>query len=150
MKKAVMKTLGLLGGAMLLAGCIGPSGVVGELPPIASDEMAGEIYVVRNSNPIGGAQNYGVTLDSKEVFGIGVREYTKFKVSAGEHKVGVSCTGGWGFGKRFDEKPVIIKPGKPHYFLARAGGACAVIVPLSEDLAFEYLEKAKYIPFERE
>jgi hypothetical protein len=130
----------------LISGCIGPHGAMKELPEVSSEENAGNIYLLRNGNFFGGGVNYVVTLDFREIFGIGVNEYTKFKVEQGGHHIGVICKGGWTPGTHVDEKYADIKAGKTYYFMARAGGICAVIEPLTEQEGEKMVAKAKYVP----
>lgn len=141
-----MKKIIICFGTLILAGCIGPHGAMNALPPISSDKNAGDVYIVRNGNIFGSGVNYRVTLDTREILGIGTNEYTKFKLEKGEHKIGVICKGGWTPGAHINEKSTNIESGKSYYFMARAGGVCAVIEPLSESEGQKYVSGAKYIP----
>lgn len=141
-----MKTIVLLVAAMFLTGCLGRHGLIKSPPAVSSHGVAGEIFIVRNGNLFAGAQNYVVTFDSEEILGIGINEYTKFKVDQGDHSIGVSCVGGWAPGTHVNEKPATIEAGKAYYFMARAGGVCAVIEPLTEEVGRAWVAKSKFIP----
>lgn len=143
-----MKKLLLSLSLILLSGCIGPHGAMKKLPDVSSEENSGNIYIVRNGNLFGGGVNYVVTLDFREILGISTNEYTKFKVEQGGHHIGVICKGGWTPGSHVDEKYADIKAGKSYYFMARAGGICAVIEPLSEPDGERLVAKAKYVPIQ--
>lgn len=140
-----MKKLILLFAASLMIGCTGPHGALNELPAISSAEKAGTVYIVRNGNLLGGGVNYAVTLNGREIFGISINEYTKFEVEQGQHTIGVICKGGWAPGTHINEKPAVITAGQSHYFMARAGGVCAVIEPLTVERGEKIVAKAKYI-----
>ena len=135
----------VVGVVAVLAGCAGPHGAMKPLPKIASEDNTAEIYIVRNSNVFGSAVNYTVTLDSREILGIGIGEYTSFKVNPGKHAVGVKCNGGWAPGEHFNEKKAQVERGSIHYFMPRAGGVCAVIEVINEEKAKKYIEKAKFV-----
>jgi hypothetical protein len=135
----------------LLCGCIGPHGPIGKLPEVAADEESATVYILRNRNFMSGGVNFKVTLDSAPIFGIGIGEYTKFKVKEGKHIIGVICKGGWApFATHINEKSFDMKAGEEYYAMARFGGVCAVIEPLTKEAGANLVASSKYVPIERQ
>ncbi|BFM13209.1 hypothetical protein R50072_33620 [Simiduia litorea] len=128
-----------------LSGCVGPRGALNPLPKVVSPTDTAEIFILRNNNFAGSAVNYRVTLDGLEILGIGIGEHTSFQVDSGQHAIGVICNGGWAPGDHFNEKRVYMEPGSVHYFMARAGGVCAVIEVINEQVAKKYIKSDKFI-----
>jgi len=130
---------------LILSGCAGPHGLLNPLPVVSSPENSAEVVIVRNNNFAGSAVNYKVTLDALEIMAIGIGEHTRFNVDSGNHAIGVICNGGWAPGDHVNEKSVYMQPGSVHYFMARAGGVCAVIEIIDEQKAKKYIAQDKFI-----
>jgi hypothetical protein len=131
---------------VILSGCVGQHGLIGQLPEVKQEDKSATLYLLRNNNFFGSGVNLKVTLDTKPIFGISIGDYTKFKVEEGIHTVGVICKGGWSPGTHINEKTFNMKAGEEYYAMARAGGVCAVIEPLTKEEGAKVVASSKYVP----
>jgi hypothetical protein len=88
-----IRWLRLIAVSISLTGCM--HGRLSGLPEPAPGEGVAEVVVIRSPNIIGSTNSYLITVDGGRAWGIRVGEYARFKVTAGLHRVGVECFGGW-------------------------------------------------------
>lgn len=85
-----------LGIALVLSGCAEPVALE-KLPP-ADPANAGELVVVRPSAFIGEDTVFIINVDKKDIAELNSRQYHRFQLPAGEHRIAIRCFGalsGW-------------------------------------------------------
>jgi len=144
-----MKTLIAACLTLGLMGCGTTTGRIGELPAISNKENAPRVIVVRVSSFVGAANGYTVSLDGKDIFGIGSGEYAEFLVPEGEHFIAVKCFGGWSPTWKEDSLKFVATSSERNFFLISPNMNCAEIKTSSDAETKKHLESAKRIDLEK-
>lgn len=126
--------------ALSLAGCGTSSGRIGELPAVTDATSAGKVVTVRVSSFVGAANGYTVSLDGKDLYGIGSGEHAEFLVPAGEHFIAVKCFGGWTPTWKEDSLKFRASPSETSYFAISPNLKCADIKAVAEADALKLLQ----------
>lgn len=126
--------------ALFLAGCGTSSGRIGELPAVTDATSAGKVVTVRVSSFVGAANGYTVSLDGKDLYGIGSGEHAEFLVPAGEHFIAVKCFGGWTPTWKEDSLKFHASPSETSYFAISPNLKCADIKAVAEADALKLLQ----------
>lgn len=119
---------------LIFLGCA-TSGRIGDLPTISSNTPSSELYLIRIESFVGGAINYYIALDGKDIFSIRSGNHTIIHVPTGEHIVAVKCFGGWSPTWKQDSKTFTAEANKGNYFIITPSMDCARIYPVHEDEA---------------
>ena len=147
MEKNILKGLGVLLSAIFIVGCA--SGTIGKLPKIMDEKRSGEITVIRAKSIVGATNSYIVTLNGADVFAIRSGQYTKFKLSEGEHYIGIKCFGGWTPTWKEDSLKFTVTSKSNTYFLVSPNLSCASIVSIIEGEAHNRMQSSEYISMEQ-
>lgn len=136
----------LLLGSLLLSACA--HGPIEALPKVSDSENSAQAIIIRNKNFVGMTNSYTVTLDSQDIFGIRVGEYTKFNLEPGKHSIGVKCFGGWSPTWKENKKEWLFAAKAKYYFLVSPDASCAEIEQISEPDATKRISESTYMPIQ--
>jgi hypothetical protein len=135
-------------GVIVFTGCA--SGPIDKLPIIADQKLSGEVIVLRISNIIGATNSYIITLNGKDIFGIRSGQYTTFKLTEGEHYIGIKCFGGWSPTWKEDSVKFTVTRNSNSYFIVSPNLSCAIIKPIVETEAQKIIKNSKYVSMEQQ
>lgn len=138
----------ILAAALLAAGlaaCGTTSGPLGPLPEVSDASRAAKVVAVRVSSVIGAANGYTLSLDGKDLFGIGSGEHVEFRVPAGEHSIAIGCFGGIAPKWNQESLRFTAQPGESLYFLVSPGGSCAELRAATEAEARPHLQSSRSV-----
>jgi hypothetical protein len=122
--------------AAAITGCAEPVALE-KLPP-ADPASAGELVVVRPSAFIGEDTVFVVNVDKKDIAELGSRQYHRFNLPAGEHRIAIRCFGalsGW------SETAIAhgVAAGQTAYLAVAPKHGCASVDPVPESEARKLL-----------
>lgn len=131
--------------ALLLAACGTASGPLGSLPEITDESSAAKVVVVRVSSIIGAANGYILSLDGKDLFGLGSGEHVEFRVPPGEHVISIGCFGG--IAPMWNHYPLkfTAQPGARLFFVVSPGASCAELRAATEAEAAAHLQGSRSV-----
>jgi hypothetical protein len=134
--------LRLLAVSLALAGCM--HGRLSGLVAPAPDERVAEVVVIRTSNVLGATNSYLITVDGRHAWGIRVGEYARLQVTAGPHRVGVECFGGWApIWRESDAVEVRVETDAIAYLLVSPDLDCASIKAITDEAGRDWLGRSK-------
>jgi hypothetical protein len=137
--------LQLLALSVALAGCM--HGRLSGLAAPGPDERAAEVVVIRTSNVVGATNSYLLTVDGRSAWGIRAGEYARLKVTAGPHRVGVECFGGWApIWRESDAVDIRVEADAIVYLLVSPDLNCASIKAIADEAGRDWVGRSKPSP----
>lgn len=127
----------------LLMSCA--EGLVGKLPIIDNIDSAAEVYIIRGHNFMGSGASAYVFLDKEYILAIRIDEHTKFLAPPGEHMIGLKFRGNAAM-----RIPVEFKPQRKYYYGIRMVFSGAILWPMEEAEALQYIQKTKYLSLDKD
>lgn len=128
--------------SVTFAGCM--YGGMSGLPKPAPGEPVGEVVLIRTSNIVGAPNSYLITVDGRRAWGLRVGEYARFKVTAGAHRIGVECFGGWApIWRESDAAELKVQADTISYLLVGPDLNCASIKAISDAEGRDRLSQSK-------
>ena len=133
---------------VVLSGCAS-SGRMRDLPTVAEGAASSQLVLIRKSSLVGATNSYYVALDGKDIFSIRSGEYTKFRISMGEHFVAVKCFGGWSPTWKAESVRFVAAQDQVNYFEISPNMRCAEINPVAPEVAAKLMTESTFISPER-
>ncbi len=146
MKAKLAIAISLLG---TLAGCGTTSGRLGDLPTVSDRASAATVVVARISSLMGAANGYTISVDGKDIFGIGSGEHAEFLVPPGQHYIAVKCFGGFTPTWKEDSLKFEAKASQGSYFVVNPSMSCANIAAASQQEVQKLLPTSKAVSLEK-
>ena len=140
-------SIGIITLCGLLTACM--HGQMAGLPTPLTNERVGELVVIRTSSVVGATNSYLITIDRRRAWGLRVGEYTRVKIGAGAHRIGVECFGGWApVWRESGAAELRLEPDRTSYLLIAPDPTCASIKAINDEEGREWMSRSKPSPQE--